>query len=194
MNQPLHLTGWIGLLVTLVVLVTACTSADQAGRAGQASLTAQPATAQPASAKIADQVATANGGTVLPLHPAADWHVRGSIRQLTTAGGEQVAQVDITAPTAELTRQDGGPNLLWHLGAGRCETTDRGAKAVFVTIFYKHTPPVTDPDRLTFTMLPIPSSHAHWRGSPLVLAAYVNGGGPFVACANLPADWGEPGP
>lgn len=185
MIHLLHHMGRGGLMVALVTLVAACASGNQAERAGQASPTAQPASS--------NQVASISNGAALPLHPAAGWHMRGIVRQLPATIDKRGVQVDVTAPAAELSRPDGGPNLLWHLGVGRCETTDRDAKAVFETIFYKHTPPVTGPGRLTFTMLPIPSPwDAQWRGSPLVLAAYVNGGGPFVACVNLPSGWGDP--
>lgn len=189
LHPMIHLlrhTGRRGLLVALVTLVTACTSGSQAGHAGQAAPTSPPAGASP--------VATTSSDAAVPIHPAAGWRVQGEARRMATASGQRFVQVDVTGPAAELSRPNGGRNLLWHLGVGQCETTDQGARAVFDTIFYKHTPPVTGPGRQTFTMLPIPDSKSHWRGSPLVLAAYVNGGGPFVACANLPPGWGDPDP
>ena len=134
-------------------------------------------------------------GTVLPIEPsgliepAPGWHVRGQARRvfLTPPRRHPTFQVEVSALEREVARPTGGPNLIWHVGAGRCQAGATGSAIVWDQIFYRLTPPATSPGRQAFTV-PITTEWADiWRGAPLVLAAYVNGGGPFVACANLPS-------
>jgi hypothetical protein len=126
---------------------------------------------------------------IAQISPATGWHVRGRVQVLPTPPeGSPAFEIEVTAPVPELARPDGGPNLIWHIGVGRCEANDQGIIVAWDDIFYRLTPPVNSPGRQVFTMPLIPGwATFEWQGRPLLLAAYVNGGGPLVACANLPS-------
>jgi hypothetical protein len=170
----------VGLIVGTLALV-ACTAAPERERRAPEARAAAPTVGATSTLPV-----TAIGA----IHPVAGWHVRGHVRaQPRPPGASPGFQVEVQAPPPELARPDGGPNLIWHIGAGRCDPRASGPVVVWDRIFYLLTPPASGPGRQAFVMPLVPAwaeGEFEWRNRPLILAAYINGGGPLVACAALP--------
>jgi hypothetical protein len=119
-------------------------------------------------------------GTTAPIVPAPAWQVRGEARVWRLASGDFVLRVTVTGPAEQLARPNGDTNLIWFLSAGACnELTNVPGPSVL----YRETSPVTSTGQQSFVL----GILQQWRGQPLAVSAFVNGGGPFVACADLPA-------
>jgi hypothetical protein len=119
-------------------------------------------------------------GTAAPIAPAAGWQVRGEAQVWPLASGDFVLRVTVTGPVEQLTRPNGGTNLIWFLSAGKCSEI---TKVPGPPVLYRETSPVTSAGQQSFVL----GILRQWRNQPLAVSAFVNGGGPFVACADLPA-------
>lgn len=103
------------------------------------------------------------------IRPAQWLDVSGEASVAATPSGDRL--LSVTARGAELSRRGGEPNALWHLVEGSCEQTRR--------VLFRGTFPLQAPDRQMFTLM-LPRTER-----PAALAAFVNGGGPLLACADL---------
>ena len=124
-------------------------------------------------------------GAMAVIAPLPDWHVTGQARLVPNASGDFSLFVEVTAPDAELYRENGGPRLLWFVYQGSCDALQlppgqRGAQA---TVLYKENPGVDRPGHQRFTFI----IERQWATKPLALAAFGEGGGPLIACGDLPA-------
>lgn len=119
------------------------------------------------------------------------WHVSGSIEATVTAGGETLIVVNVAAPANELVRDLGQDNLLWQLETGTCNVVVAASAPPVHRLPYRVLAlggrvERTAPDgELVRFQIDAPAAV-----EPLSLAAFVDGGGPMVACGDVPANNG----
>ncbi len=118
------------------------------------------------------------------VRPAEGWEVRGQVAVWPTQGGDAFLRAEITGPPNELERNGNHINLIWHVVSGDCAAwrDASGRQQNAGQVLYRDTPPVKSSGQQTFVL----GLRQDWLKQPLALAAFVNGGGPFVACADLP--------
>ena len=128
--------------------------------------TSAPLPSPPALAVIADAPSS-------PVRPAEGFDLSGRATVTALAHGDVLLRVEVTGSVEEL----GEAIPLWHIIEGTCARW-REASAVR----YRFNPPVDAPGRQSFSFV-IAQQHVT---SPLLLAAFRQGGGPLLACADLP--------
>ncbi len=116
--------------------------------------------------------------------PAPYWKVTGTVKVWPTSGGDFLLTVDATSAESDLTFRPAIP--LWHVATGTCSSAaqQNGSQGVakIAQVLTRFNYPVDAPGRQSFSLV-LP---ANWSGHPLVLAAFVQGGGPLVGCATIP--------
>jgi hypothetical protein len=121
---------------------------------------------------------------VATFRPAPSWKVTGTLKVWPTSGGDFLLTVDATSAESDLTFRPAIP--LWHVATGTCSSPvqQNGSQAVakIVQVFARFNYSVDAPGRQSFSLV-LP---ANWSGQPLILAAFVQGGGPLVGCATIP--------
>lgn len=117
------------------------------------------------------------------IAPLPGLHISGAAQLAPTASGDHALFVSITGPVEEINRGYSGPRLLWHLIQGSCEAIQRPPGTRDVTVLYRVNPGGATPGRQDFTI----NVKREWATQPLAIAAYGEGGGPLIACGDLPA-------
>ncbi len=136
-----------------------------------------------AMASLSPAAAKSVGGSIQPV---AGWHIGGTVTASLTDAGTLAIIAHVQAPEAELVRPGGEANLLWNLVNASCAqviTATAGPVSRLPFQVLALMLPVPDgPGRQTVQFLvPRPST-----GETLAVAAVVNGGGPLLACGEVP--------
>jgi len=194
------MTRLLGRLLTLValgIILSSCTGTgvtrEQA--AGQTRSSAVAATLTPTDVRTPsaspysttiptpthDVSATGLPSTTVVIQAAPGWQITGQAQLSPLPRGDRQLRAEVHGPVAELTRSDGGINLMWHIIEGNCNGV---ARVPTPKVFYRNNFPVTSPTQQMF-MLTMPSA---WNAPSFSLAAFanINGTGRLVACADLP--------
>lgn len=167
----------------------------------------------PVAATSVQDSPPAPGAAMTALVPAPGWAVAGSVTVTRDAAGGLQLQVSAVGPPEQLARPDprpNYPNLIWHVITGDCatwrtESSPRTTPRQF-QVLYRFSAELTAPGHETFRLKLLPASQpvdVPHLGSqpdgpylvellpsqiqqPLALAAFVNGGGSLVTCADIP--------
>jgi hypothetical protein len=118
---------------------------------------------------------------VATFRPAASWKVTGALKVWPTSGGDFLLTIDATSAESDSTFRPALP--LWHVATGSC-SQQSGSQTVanIGQVLARFNYPVNAPGRQSFSLV-LP---ANWSGQPLILAAFVQGGGPLIGCATIP--------
>jgi hypothetical protein len=121
------------------------------------------------------------------LDPAPDWEQRipggkvsGTVKVWPTPGGDYLLSIDSASTDSDVIFRPAIP--LWHVATGTCRQWQRGGTLTDVKVLARVNYPIETPGRQSFSLI-LP---ANWSGEPLVLIPFVQGGGPMVACAQIP--------
>ena len=167
----------------------------QDGTLGEHAAVAITASSNPASVGCSDlPVAEARAlkpigqGRTSSFRAGLNWHVTGHLRLWPTSQGDHLLRAEANGPTYELSGGGaGGGELLWHLVQGDCRAWIDASKHLRnpegLQVVARFNYPPDTPNSQTFSLV-IPSGAT---GRTLALAAFVQGGGPLVTCATLPA-------
>jgi len=195
------MTRLLGRLLTVValgIILSSCTvtSVTREHAAGQTLSSAVTATLTPTDVRTPstspyrttiptpthDGSATGLPSTTVVIQAAPGWHITGQAQLSPLPNGDRQLRAAVHGPAEELTRADGGINLMWHIMEGNCNGV---ARIPVPKVFYRNDFPVTSPTQQTF-MLTMPSA---WSAPSFSLAAFanINGTGRLAACADLPS-------
>ncbi|MGI8687105.1 MAG: hypothetical protein ACR2M3_00860, partial [Thermomicrobiales bacterium] len=181
--------------------LTACSGASAAREnfAGHPLSTPQTAIAAPATASAASLVSTPTITPEVPLptptsvrptpatppseraviQPIQGWHVGGQVAIWTMPNGDLFLNAAIAGPPDELLRATGGPNLMWSVTGGACADETSPLRPRFPpTVLLRFHAQQDEPGHQTISTVIPPTA--------TTLLAFVNGGGPLIACVNLP--------
>jgi hypothetical protein len=117
---------------------------------------------------------------VAALRPAPGFGLSGRVAVEALPNGDALLWIEARGPVEEL----GEEIPLWHIGQGTCDAWGRASveRPSAGEVLYRFNPPVQSPGRQSFDFV-VAATHAT---PPLVLAAFEQGGGPMMACADLP--------
>jgi len=185
-----RLLGRLLTLFALSIVMSSCTdagvtrehAASQTLSSSVAVTTTPTAVTAPSASPTHDVSATGLPSTTAAILAAPGWQITGQAQLSPLPSGDRQLRADVRGPTEELTRSDGGINLMWHIIERNCTGVTRIPTP---KVFFRNNFPVTSPTQQTF-MLTMPKD---WRAPSFSLAAFanVNGTGRLAACADLPS-------
>ncbi|MGI8688740.1 MAG: hypothetical protein ACR2M3_09190 [Thermomicrobiales bacterium] len=193
-----RLFGRLLTLVALGIILSSCTDTDvtREHAAGQTLSNSVAATLTPSDVRTPsaspdrtaistpthDVPETGLPSTTVVIQAALGWQITGQAQLSSLPSGDRQLRAAVHGPAAELTRSDGGINLMWHIIAGNCNGV---ARIPTPKVFYRNNFPVTSLTQQTF-VLTMPSE---WNAPSFSLAAFanINGTGRLAACADIPS-------
>jgi hypothetical protein len=134
------------------------------------------------------------------ITPTPGHQTRGTARIEITPNLDVILEVSVQGPVQEISRPNGGPNVIWHIATGICATwrsaAAQGRNPGNADVLYRFVHPPDRPDAQNFE-LRIRRDLIDGRGlrTPAVLVAFRNGGGgPLYACGDIPDSTGAAAP
>lgn len=111
------------------------------------------------------------------IQPLPGWTVSAQAQGWTTPNGAVLLRVEVSGPASE-------SDLIWHIVEGTCQAWSEASaqQRTAGRVFYRDTPLTGGADHYTFSMV----IAREWLAYPLAVSAFVNGGGPMVACGEIP--------